>query len=252
MPRLDDSMQSYKIGGSFAFSGTRVERLGAVASEYTLVDIAVDVSGSVLCFAKQLREMLISAIEGCKKGPRAENVLLRVIFFSSKYPNGINEIHGYKPLNEIDLNSYPDIQPGGETPLYDACYSVIGAQNVYAKKLAEPGQDFSSNGIAYIITDGGENASIATAQMVADEARKSVSGEVLESMISVLIGINVANYSQWLSRFQQEAGLTQFIDAGDVTSRKLAKLANFVSQSTSSQTQAKGTGGPSQNISATI
>lgn len=250
MPRLDESMQSHKIGGSFTFSAARVERLGAVASEYTLVDIAVDTSGSVLCFAKQLREMLLASVGGCKKGPRAESVLLRVIFFSSKYPSGISEVHGYKPLNEIDVNQYPDIQPGGETPLYDACYSVIGAQNTYAQKLLV--QDFTCNGIAYIITDGGENASVATAQMVAEEAKKSVSGEVLEAMTSILIGINAKNYTQWLSNFQQEAGLTHYIDAGEVTSGKLAKLANFVSQSTSSQTQAKGTGGPSQNISATI
>lgn len=250
MPRLDDSMQSHKIGGSFTFSAARVERLGAIASEYTLVDIAIDVSGSVLCFAKQLKEMLFNTVQGCKKGPRSESVLLRVILFSSKYSNGVNEIHGYKPLSEIDPNTYPNLQPGGETPLYDACYSVIGAQNTYAQKLKD--QDFSSNGIAYIITDGGENASVATAQMVSDEAKKSVSGEVLESMISILIGINASNYSKWLSRFQKEAGLTQYIDAGDATPGKLAKLGNFMSQSTSSQTQAKGTGGPSQNISATI
>ena len=250
MPRLDDSMQSLKIGGSFNFTGTRVERLGAVASEFTIADISIDVSGSVLCFAKQLKEMLINSIDGCKKGPRPENVLLRVTLFSSKYPNGVNEIHGYKPLNEIDTNSYPDIQPEGETPLYDACYSVIGAQNAYAQKLKD--QDFTSNGIAYIITDGGENASTATAQMVADEAKKSVSGEVLESMISILIGINASQYSSWLSKFQKDAGLTQYIDAGDATPGKLAKLGKFMSQSTSSQTQAKGTGGPSQNISATI
>ena len=88
--------------------------------------------------------------------------------------------------------------------------------------------------------------------MVADEARKSVSGEILESMVSVLIGINGSSYSSWLSKFQKEAGLTHFIDAGDATPRKLAKLANFVSQSVSSQSQALGTGGPSQNISPTI
>ena len=42
------------------------------------------------------------------------------------------------------------------------------------------------------------------------------------------------------------------IDVGDATPRKLAKLAAFVSQSISSQSQALGTGGPSQNIAATI
>lgn len=248
MPRLDDSMQSHKIGGSFTFSGARIDRLGA--TEYTLVSIAVDETGSVQGFSDQLREMLVAAVESCRKSPRSDNLLVRVITFGTQYKNGVNEIHGFKPLGEIDTANYPTIKPGGSTPLYDACYSAIGSQNAYGKKLLD--QDFSCNGIAFIITDGGENASVATAQMVADEAKKSVSGEILESMISVLIGINGTSYSSWLSKFQQEAGLTQYIDAGDATPRKLAKLAAFVSKSVSSQSQALGTGGPSQNISATI
>ena len=248
MPRLDESMQSHKIGGSFTFSAARVERLGA--TEYTLVTVAVDETGSVQGFSDQLREMLVTAVESCKKSPRSDNLLIRVITFGTQHKNGVNEIHGFKPLGEIDTASYPMIKPGGSTPLYDACYSAIGSQNVYGKKLVD--QDFSCNGIVFIITDGGENASVATAQMVADEAKKSVSGEILESMISVLIGINGSSYSQWLSQFQKDAGLTQYIDAGDATPRKLAKLAAFVSKSVSSQSQALGTGGPSQNISATI
>lgn len=248
MPRLDDSMQNHKIGGAFTFSAARVERLGA--TEYTLVTIAVDETGSVQGFSDQLREMLVMAVESCKKSPRSDNLLVRVLTFSDKYRNGVNEVHGFKPLGEIDATSYPVIKPGGSTPLYDACYSAIGSQNVYGKQLVD--QDFSCNGIVFVITDGGENASVATAQMVADEAKKSISGEVLESMISVLIGINGSSYSQWLSQFQKDAGLTQYIDAGDATPRKLARLAAFVSKSVSSQSQALGTGGPSQNISATI
>ena len=248
MPRLDESMQSHKIGGTFTFSAARVERLGA--TEYTLVTVAVDETGSVQSFSDELRNMLVAAVESCKKSPRSDNLLVRVITFGSQYKNGVNEIHGFKPLGEIDTANYPTIRPGGMTPLYDACYSAIGSQNVYGKKLVD--QDFSCNGIAFIITDGGENASVATAQMVSDEARKSVSGEILESMISVLIGVNGTSYSSLLQKFQQEAGLTQYIDAGDATPRKLAKLAAFVSQSVSSQSQALGTGGPSQNISATI
>ena len=88
--------------------------------------------------------------------------------------------------------------------------------------------------------------------MVAEEARKSISGEVLESMISILIGVNSTRYKQQLLDYQTGAGLTHYKDAGEATERNLAKLANFVSRSTSSQAQAKGTGGPSQNIQATI
>jgi hypothetical protein len=51
-----------------------------------------------------------------------------------------------------------------------------------------------------------------------------------------------------LERFQKEAGIDQFVDIGDATPQKLAKLANFVSQSISSQSQALGTGAASQQL----
>ena len=252
MPRIvndNDDMESRKItGGNFSFSGTRVNTLGA--TEYTLVTIAVDVSGSVSSWEKELRDALIAAVESCKKSPRSDNLLLRVITFSDQYDKGINEIHGFKPLNEIDPAGYPNLQPRGGTPLCDACFSAIGAMNTYGKQLAD--SDFGVNGIVFIITDGEENTSVATMKMVKDEAQKSISGEILESTVSILVGINAGSCASALQNFKDEAGITQFIDAGDATKSKLAKLASFVSQSISSQSQALGTSGPSQNILASI
>jgi len=245
----ENNMQSHRIGGgNFTFKGSRIDRLGA--TEYTLGTIAADATGSILGFENELRNMLIMSVESCKKSPRSDNMLIRVLLFSDMYPNGVKEIHGFKLLSEIDTSAYPLIQPGGMTPLNDACYSAIGASNAYAKQLSD--NDFGVNGIAFIITDGGENASVTTMDMVKKELERSVSGEVLESMVSVLIGINAKNCKSLLEKFKNEAGISQFIDAGDATKGKLAKIAGFVSQSTSSQSQALGTGGPSQNISATI
>ncbi|MCR4323277.1 MAG: VWA domain-containing protein [Candidatus Azambacteria bacterium] len=250
MPRLtDEKMDMMAIGGSnFSFRGTRIEHLGA--TEYTLVTIAVDETGSVAGFADELRNMLVMAVEACKKSPRSDNILVRVMTFSSTHAHGVNEIHGFKTLAEINTADYPAIVPGGMTPLCDAVFSAIGATNAYGKKLMD--DDFGVNGIAFVITDGGENASTATMNMVKDEAKKSITGETLESMISVLVGINTAGYANELANFQKEAGVTQFIDAQDATARKLAKLADFVSRSVSSQSQALGTGGPSKTIDPTI
>lgn len=248
MPRITGDMETHKLGGSFTFSGARIESLGA--SEYTLATIAVDTTGSVLGFKKMLRDMLIASVDSCKKSPRSDNLLIRVIYFSDVNRNGVNEIHGFKPLAEIDPANYPDIQTAGNTPLYDACYSSIGAMNAYAKRLVD--QDFNVNGICFIITDGGENSSVSTAKMVKDEQEKAVTGEVLESMISILIGVNAGNCRPELEDFQRDAGITHYRDAGDATPRNLAKMAGFVSQSVSSQSQALGTGGPSQNIAPTI
>lgn len=252
MPRLlDPKMEVGKIGGlqKFGFSGVRTDHLGA--TEYTIVTIAVDFSSSVDGFKDELRQMLITAVKSCKKSPRSDNLLLRVILFSSSLKNGIEELHGFKPLADIDPdNDYPQLIPAGMTPLNDAAYSGIGATNAYAKKLMD--DDFSANGIVFIITDGCENASSATAKMVREEAERAKKGEEIESLISILVGINAREYKSALQDFQKEAGITQYIDAGDVTEGKLAKLAAFVSQSVSSQTQALGTGGPSKNIAVVI
>ncbi len=248
MPRLDQ-MEDGKIpGGNFTFSAIRTEHLGA--SEYTLVTIAVDITGSVDGFEDQLRQCLITAVNSCKKSPRSDNLLIRVILFSSSLQGGIKELHGFKPLAEINPDDYENFNPGGGTPLVDATYSAIGATNAYSKTLYD--DDFRNNAIVFIITDGDDNASVMKSSAIKKEIEKGIKGEFLESMVSILIGINAAQYLTELQSFQIEAGLDQFIDAGDVSERKLAKLADFVSQSVSSQSQAVGTGGASQNISTTI
>lgn len=251
MPKLNQStsVAVQQIGGSnFTFTGARIEELGA--TEYTLVTIAVDETGSVYGFDKKLRDMLLTVVRSCKYSARSDNLLVRAVTFGSQYQNGVNEIHGFVPLADIDVNDYPAIVPGGATPLNDAVFSALGASNRYARDLAD--NDFGVNAIVFVITDGGENASVASMKMIKDEVQKAIRSESLESIVSILIGINAAGCSGLLSNFQQEAGMTHYIDAGDATEKNLAKIAGFISQSILSQSQALGTGGPSQQISATI
>ena len=92
MPRLNDDMEFGKIGGAngFGFSGVRTEHLGA--TEYTLVTIAIDVTGSVGGFEAELLRCLKTAVDACKKSPRSDNLLLRVILFSTVFSNGVDAI----------------------------------------------------------------------------------------------------------------------------------------------------------------
>ena len=249
MPRLDGlDVETHNMPGNFTFTGARIANLGA--TEYTLVDVEVDASTSVGPFRGDLIMMIEAAIDACKKSPRSDNLLIRVAIFSDRLPKGTSELHGYIPLSEIDVNKYQDWRTGGNTPLLDACFMGVGAMNAYAKMLAD--QDFNANGITFIITDGAENASTASASMVRKEIEKATQDEVLESHISILIGINATQYASTLEAFKTDVGITQFIDAGDATKGNLAKLAAFVSQSISSTSQALGTGGPSQSIAAIV
>ncbi len=252
MPKLmDDSMETGNINGlqKFQFSNTKIERLGA--TEYTLVTVAIDVTGSTAPFSLELKDMLKSIVTFLSdpKNPRKNNLLLRVIKFSSALPNSIEELHGFKLLSEINVNDYPQFNPQGMTPLLDAIFSSVGATLTYAKKLTD--QDFQVNGIVFVITDGCDNDSSATAKMIKAEMEKSITSEDIESLIGILIGINVQNCKTELIKVQQETNI-KFIDAKDVTKGSLLKIGEFVSQSISSQSQSLGTGGPSQNIAVTI
>jgi len=247
MARIGDTVTFPITGSNFTFQGTRVGDLGA--TEYTLCAVVIDVTGSTAAFAGELRNMLLTVVDACKKSPRSDNLLLRVVTFSSYV--GINELHGFKPLADIDpAADYPPFHPDGLTPLCDAAFSAVGAMIDYGAELMK--NDFLANGIAFIVTDGEENSSSTTPAMVKSLIVNARQEEKLESLLSILIGVNAASCRSALERFQREAGIDQYVDAGAATPGNLAKLAAFVSQSVSSQSQALGTGGPSQNIAATI
>ncbi len=250
MPRIgsNSEMQTHQLaGGSFSFTSVGLHRLGA--TEYTLATIAVDVTGSTQGFEDGLLLALKTAVHSCKKSPRSDNLLMRVITFSSQI--GVAEIHGFKPLSEINPDTdYKPFRPYGMTPLFDAVFSSVGSLLDMGKQLTDA--DFLVNGIAFIITDGGDNTSATTPAMIRDQILEARRGEKLESLLTVLIGINARDFNPELQKFRKEAELDQYIDAGDATPGKLAKLAAFVSQSVSSQSQAIGTGGASQSIAPSI
>jgi uncharacterized protein YegL len=238
MPKLLDTsdMQTGTIPGlrGYGFSAVRADRLGA--SEYTLVTLACDVSGSVVPFRDLLVDTIKKAVGACRKSPRAANVMVRVVTFSY----GVTEIHGFKPLADIDDADYDAIRAGGGTALFDAAASAIGATTAYGTVLAD--QDYAVNGILFVITDGEDLDSTYTAATVKEKADEAVTGEVLDSFVSVLVGVNAARCQAYLERFRAEANITHYVDAGEATAGNLARVASFVSRSVSSQAGAVGTG----------
>jgi len=251
MPKLmqqDDNTQEINIPGpgNFTFSAIRIEDLGA--SEYTLVTIICDVTGSVRYFADELLRMVKTVVKACKKNARAENLLLRYIMFN----NDIMEVHGFLPVPSINENDYEQLRPAGTTALFDASFSGVGATLKMAESLAA--QDFDVNGCVYIITDGDDNASTSVPSMIKDQINKALTGEELESLTTILIGIFDPNspdqsyFSGKLDDFHKEAKLSQYINAGDATPETLAKLGNLISQSISSVSQSLVSGQASQPL----
>lgn len=242
MPKFTDDDVVQVNTGHFGFSGARPESLSGV--EYTLATVVVDTTGSTAAFVAELQKACETIVEACKKSPRADNLLLRVAQFNSSI--GVQEVHGFLPLEQIDVARYANLAATGWTNLNDAVYTSVDASNKYAKILA--GQDYLVNGALYIVTDGDDNRSVYTPNQIKEILAAATQEEYLESLHTVLIGVNTATLGYRLKAFQEAIGLDQYVDIDDATAGKLAKLAAFVSRSISSQSQALGTGTPSQNL----
>jgi len=244
MPKmLDPTMDIHQLAGTgtFSFSAIRPDELEA--TEYTLATVVVDETGSVYGYEDQLLEMLKAVVQACKKSPRAENLMFRAVAFNDV----TREIHGFKPLDNVDQNRYAPLVPDRLTALYDATYEAVGATSQYGANLVN--YDLDINGIIFIITDGYDNQSKLKAENVAQKVKEARKNEDMGPITTILIGINAKEYKRQLEKFKTKAELTQYIDAGDVTPESLAKLGAFISKSISCQSQALGSGGRSQLLS---
>jgi len=246
MPKLLDKnpMDTHKTMHSFQYSAVDVNSLGA--SEYTIVGISQDTSGSVSPFKKDMEDALKKIVDACRKSPRSENLLLRL----SEFNDNVGELHGFRELRNIDPTEYDDLlEPRGMTALYDATVDGAEAIERYGKTLTD--MEYACNGIMFVVTDGGENHSnvVKSAKTVKDCVSRVVRDEALESFRVVLLGVGddpVAK--QDIDDFRKEAGIDQYVHIGEATPSKLAKLADFISRSISSTSQALGTGQPSQPL----
>jgi len=240
----DDTMEEHKVGGGhYGFSAKRINELGA--TEYTLVVIACDVSGSVAGFRDGLEKCVKEIVQSCAHSPRADNLMLRLVAFDSR----LDEIHGFRPLTECDVDKYTDVlHIGGMTALFDAAKNGIDSVTQYGKSLTE--SDYDVNAICFVLTDGDHNASPLTASVVAKAKNDAITSEALESMLTILVGVNITDpqVARFLADFEKTGEFDQYVKLDDANKSTLAKLAEFVSQSISSQSEALGTGGPSQTI----
>jgi hypothetical protein len=239
MPKFTQATLSQTVqtgGGQFKFSAVRPEKLGA--SEYTLVTIVVDLSSSVSSFRDDLLAAVKTAVRGCRQSPRPDNLLVRLLTFNTKR----KEVHGFKPLAEIDPDGYRPFAPHGSTALFDAVYDAVLATTRYARLLADHG--FTVNAAVYIVTDGCDNASTVGPRHIAEEIDDARRQELLESLLTVLIGINAGDreVQRALREFKDQAELSQYLDAGNATPDRLAQLAAFVSRSVGAQSRVLGTG----------
>jgi len=233
-----DRLDTHKLAtGHYGYSATRLNQLGA--AEYTLVTIVCDVSPSVNNFRAEMERAIKQIVLSCQYSPRADNLLVRLMTFDTY----VYEHHGYKLLQNCRQADYDGILNGkGGTALFDASENAIAATVHYGTQLA--GGSMAVNAIVFVITDGEDNSSKQTAKAVKAVLDKAKAAESLETLFTVLIGVNVndVKIARYLQNFYYEAGFTQYIELDNANAATLARLADFVSRSISSQSQALGGG----------
>lgn len=245
MPKFinDGDSMPHTTASNYHFSAVKMEKLGA--AEYTLVNIALDASGSVDVFRKQLEAMIKTVVKSCQKSPRADNLMLRLTIFN----NSVKEVHGFKLLSDIKESDYDDfLICDGLTALSEAADEGVQSLSVYGKQLTE--NEYLANGLLVVITDGMGNCGRATPAEVKKSIENARKSEMLESVSVVLIGVTngAVDVDAYLMKFAGDTGITQYIDIGNATPGKIAKLGGFISHSISSTSQALGSGGPSQPV----
>ena len=241
MGLLDKDLEQLQAGSGYKFSATKIDKLGA--SEYTLASIVMDASSSVEPFAVQLETALKTIFKACDKSPRRDNLMLRLTQFSSS----LTELHGFKLLGSIAEKDYDNIlQLGGSTALFDSVDESISATGTYGKQLTT--QNYLCNGIIVVVTDGENNTGrIMDPTIIKKLLDKVKKTENLESLLTILVGVtnDDVNLNTYLQTVKDDCGFNQYVSIGKATPGKIAKLAEFISQSISSTSSALGTGAAS-------
>ena len=242
-------MESQQLNtvNNFTFSGVNIDSLSG--SKKTLVSLLIDTSGSVSPFKDELEKAANIVIQATKKGATAEDIMVRTATFSN---SAIREVNGFIPVPLIADDKYTGtFTAGGNTPLIDASIEAAESIEAYGKSLVD--QDYTVNGIFFVITDGEEYGSrIKNVGKVKETLARIRKNEAVESIVAILVGVNDVDCKDLLDKFHKEAGFDHFISIGDATPGKLAKLGALISQSVSSQSQSIGSGGPSQACNFTL
>lgn len=229
----ENKFDTFETENQFKYSAVPMDELGA--TEYTIVNLLIDATGSMFGFENKMEEGIQKIVKNLQGHPKSENLLFRVAKFEGH--NGIEEIHGFTPINSVDINKYK-IRLGGSTPLYDATLDSIETTKEYAENLIKSGNVDCLNSIYFVLTDGEENdskkADLNSIKKAMDQIRKS---KDLESTMAILIGVNSVDCANELKEFHRKASFNHYLTIEDID-----KLTDFIETAVSSTSMVLGTG----------
>jgi len=124
-----ETLVSHSLTGQhYGFSAADLGDLGA--TEYTLVTVVVDESGSTAGFKAEMEACIQEVVKSCKLSPRSDYLMVRLVAFN----HDMREIHGFKQLIDCDVADYDNcLSPGGSTLLFESAKNAIAATAAYGK-----------------------------------------------------------------------------------------------------------------------
>jgi hypothetical protein len=244
-------LQSFMIpGGNFGYQGMAIDDLTSLKNCIALT--LFDESGSTKSFAREMERAMQKITQFLRKSPEAD----KIIQAHWQFDDELKEVVGLTPLPQILDDTFDGCWAGGgRTGLYYGECRMLEIMRDYARQQAI--KRYRCNGILCTLTDGG-NYTIPgdpghefTETMVQQGFAQTVTCEDLESIVSVLIGINDDDYVQeMLEKHAETCGYTRYLPVKKADEKTLAKIAGFISQSIQSQSQQVGQGAPSTKISS--
>lgn len=238
MPRLIN-LETATSATGYKYSFTPIQDLPS--TEYTLINLVVDRSGSVAGFQTEIEKLLGNVVEALKSpdNPRSDNMLLKIDTFNQS----MTELHGYKEALDCDPSDYlGKLDPKGTTALHDAVMHSVASVEDYARQLKA--SDYLCNGLVIVATDGDDNKSRYSLQKLVESVKKARTNESLDSLLVILVGVNMVDsyIASKLKDIETSGAVDNFISLNDASPRTLQKLAKFIVSQSISSSQSLGTG----------
>lgn len=236
-------LESFMVpGGNYGYTGAAMDAITAL--ENTLAVTLFDESGSTRHYATEMEKVVKEIVKSLRFCPRADNLVYAHYHFDSNF----REVLGFTPLAQVNESMFDNCWAGGgRTTLYDSCDRVIRSIGDYGRQLAE--KRYQVNGFFCCLTDGMDWGSQLQAPDVKVAFEEVMQAEALESVMSILIGVNDdPDVQNDLKAFADVAGFSQYIAAKNADAQTLAKIGGFISKSIQAQSQSLGTGAQSASL----
>jgi len=242
-------LQSYLVpGGTFGYTAIPVTNLQSFKNCIALS--LFDESGSTRSFKRLMEAAMNKITLFLRNSPEAD----KIIWGHYQFDTELTEVMGLTPLREVPDDRFDGCWAGGgRTGLYHGECRMQEILRAYAAE--QVAMRYVCNGILATLTDGlnyapaGDPGHDFTEAMVKEEFAKTVMCEDLESLVSILIGINPdKDVQKKLEAHAELVGYTRYLPVEKADEKTLSRIAGFLSQSIISQSQNVATGGPSQKI----